>query len=389
MDKTLYFDWAGTSPSDEEILRESLEISMKNWGNPSSVHNLGKEARSVLEDARKKCAETLNVKPEQLYFTSGGTESDHIVLLSVVAKPVKGTVLISNIEHPALREMADSLTKCGFQVKSLPADETGIITPEAVVSSLTDNTLLICIMAVNNETGVIQPLKEITTAVKAATKGKRCPKIHADCVQASGKIPLDIKNWDIDSAAFSAHKICGPRGIGLLYLKDKVEPFLKGGGQENGIRSGTENLFGAVAFSKVLEKYLIRKENETATKKFEEQKIDTEWFINELSKISSCTVLPKSRLSNMEKFSPYVVQAAFNNIPGQVMLRALNAKNICISTGSACSAKKASRPVLEAMHIDSKLRETAVRFSFGPGTTRAEMETLLEAVKEVAGTFNK
>ncbi|MCQ2577366.1 MAG: cysteine desulfurase [Treponema sp.] len=389
MDKTLYFDWAGTSPSDEEILRESLEISMKNWGNPSSVHNLGKEARSVLEDARKKCAETLNVKPEQLYFTSGGTESDHIVLLSVAAKPVKGTVLISNIEHPALREMADSLTKCGFQVKSLPADETGIITPEAVVSSLTDNTLLICIMAVNNETGVIQPLKEITAAVKAATKGKRCPKIHADCVQATGKIPLDIKNWDIDSAAFSAHKICGPRGIGLLYLKDKVEPFLKGGGQENGIRSGTENLFGAVAFSKVLEKYLIRKENETATKKFEEQKIDTEWFINELSKISSCTVLPKSRLSNMEKFSPYVVQAAFNNIPGQVMLRALNAKNICISTGSACSAKKASRPVLEAMHIDSKLRETAVRFSFGPGTTRAEMETLLEAVKEVAGTFNK
>lgn len=389
MDKTLYFDWAGTSPSDEEILRESLEISMKNWGNPSSVHNLGKEARSVLEDARKKCAETLNVKPEQLYFTSGGTESDHIVLLSVAAKPVKGTVLISNIEHPALREMADSLTKCGFQVKSLPADETGIITPEAVVSSLTDNTLLICIMAVNNETGVIQPLKEITAAVKAATKGKRCPKIHADCVQASGKIPLDIKNWDIDSAAFSAHKICGPRGIGLLYLKDKVEPFLKGGGQENGIRSGTENLFGAVAFSKVLEKYLIRKENETATKKYEEQKIDTEWFINELSKISSCTVLPKSRLSNMEKFSPYVVQAAFNNIPGQVMLRALNAKNICISTGSACSAKKASRPVLEAMHIDSKLRETAVRFSFGPGTTRAEMETLLEAVKEVAGTFNK
>lgn len=389
MDKPLYFDWAGTSPSDEEILRESLEISMKYWGNPSSVHNLGKEARCILEEARAKCASVLDVKPEQLYFTSGGTESDHIVLLSVAAKPVKGTVLISNIEHPALREMADSLTKCGFQVKSLLADENGIITPETVVSSLTDNTLLICIMAVNNETGVIQPLKEISSAVKEATKGKRRPKIHADCVQASGKIPLGIKDWDIDSAAFSAHKICGPRGIGLLYLKDKVEPFLKGGGQENGIRSGTENLFGAVAFSKVLEKYLIRKENETAVNKFEEQKINTAWFINELSKISCCTVLPKTRLSNQEKFSPYVVQAAFNNIPGQVMLRALNAKNICISTGSACSAKKANRPVLEAMHIDSKLRETAVRFSFGPGTTREEMETLVEAVKEVAGTFNK
>jgi len=389
MDKPLYFDWAGTSPADQEILRESLEISMKNWGNPSSVHNLGKEAKVVLEEARSKCAAALNVKADQLYFTSGGTESDHIVLLSVAAKPVKGTVLISNIEHPALREMADSLTKCGFTVKSLPADETGIITPEAVVSSLTDNTLLICIMAVNNETGVIQPLKEISAAVKEATKGKRRPKIHADCVQASGKIPLDIKDWDIDSAAFSAHKICGPRGIGLLYLEDKIEPFLKGGGQENGIRSGTENLFGAVAFSKVLEKYLIRKENETATKKYEEQKKNTSWFIGELSKINCCTVLPKTRLSNQEKFSPYVVQAAFDNIPGQVMLRALNAKNICISTGSACSAKKASRPVLEAMHIDSKLRETAVRFSFGPGTTLSEMETLLEAVKEVAGTFNK
>ena len=245
-----YFDWASTSPADKTILQEALDETVAVWGNPSSIHAAGKEARELLEQARKRCADVLGVKAEKLYFTSGGTESDHIPLLSVLNRPQKGTVLISSIEHPAIREMALEMKKCGMEVISIPSDKDGIITPEAVVKSLTPETVIVCVMAVNNETGAIQPVYEIADAITSATAGKRRPKFHVDCVQAAGKIPFDLSCAGIDSAAFSAHKICGPRGIGLLYMKDAVEPFLKGGGQEKGMRRGKENVFGALAFEK-------------------------------------------------------------------------------------------------------------------------------------------
>ena len=261
-----YFDWASTSPSDNKILQEALEISQSAWANPSSIHAGGKEARTILESSREKCASVLGVKTEQIYFTSGGTESNHIPLLSVLNRPKKGTVLLSSIEHPANREMASSLQKCGWKTVFIPSSSDGIITPESVEKCLSDDTVFVSIMAVNNETGAIQPVYEIAELLKKFYSGKRKPKFHIDCVQAAGKIPLNISADGIDSAAFSAHKISGPRGIGILYLKEPIEPFLKGGGQEKYIRSGTENLFGAVAFSKCLEKYFIRKENSFTNK---------------------------------------------------------------------------------------------------------------------------
>lgn len=383
-----YFDWAATSPSDQSILREALELSLKNWGNPSSTHQPGKEAKKILNQAREKAAEVLGVKAETIYFTSGGTESDHIPLLSVLNKPSKGRVLISSIEHPAVREEAKELQKCGWEVISIPADEKGIITAEAVEKLLTKDTMLVCVMAVNNETGSIQPIYEIADIIKKYAGEGRKPKFHVDCVQAAGKIPLNISYDGIDSAAFSAHKICGPRGIGILYSKEPIDSFLRGGGQENGIRSGTENLFGIIAFAKCLEKYFIRRENQAASQSFEEQKKNTSDFIKELSEIKGCTIIPPARLQNQELFSPYVVQAAFNNIPGNVMLRALDAQGFYISTGSACSSKKQNRPILEAMHVSAQLRESSVRFSFGPLTTKKAMDELLQAVKEINATFN-
>jgi len=379
--KEHYFDWAATSPADEDILKESLEETLKCWGNPSSTHSVGKEARQLFENARQRAAKALGLKPETIYFTSGGTESDQIPLLSVLAKPMKGTVLVSSIEHPAIREQADGLKNCGWQVIQIPADEDGIIRPEAVTSLLTSDTVLVCIMAVNNETGVIQPIYEIADAITKACEGKRRPKFHVDCVQAAGKITLNLGYKGIDSAALSSHKICGPRGIGILYMKDAIEPFLRGGGQEKGIRSGTENVFGAVAFSKCLERY-FNKENPTDAER-------TKSFVEKLSALPGCTIVPPSRLTKPELFSPYVVQAAFSNIPGNVMLRALDSKGFSISTGSACSAKKNQRPVLEAMHVDAKLRENAVRFSFGPHTTDNAVEELLAAVTEVNAQFNR
>ena len=379
--KDHYFDWAATSPADEDILKEALNETLECWGNPSSTHTVGKQARELFEGARERAAKALGVKPETIYFTSGGTESDQIPLMAVLAKPNKGTVLVSSIEHPAIREQAEALKNCGCNVIQIPANADGIITPEAVTSLLTSDTVLVCIMAVNNETGIIQPIYEIADAITKACEGKRRPKFHVDCVQAAGKINLNLSYKGIDSAALSSHKICGPRGIGILYMKDAIEPFLRGGGQEKGLRSGTENVFGAVAFSKCLERYYNKANPSDAER--------TNNFVDKLSALPGCTIVPPSRLEKKDLFSPYVVQAAFKNIPGNVMLRALDSKGFYISTGSACSAKKNKRPVLEAMHVDAKLRENAVRFSFGPPTTDKAVDELLEAVTEVNAQFNK
>ena len=379
--KTHYFDWAATSPADEDILHQAVELSLKDWGNPSSTHQVGKNARTLFESARERAAKALGVPASTVYFTSGGTESDQIPLLAQLAKPAAGTILISSIEHPAVREQALALKKCGWNIVQLASDKNGIITPETVTQALTPDTTLVCIMAVNNETGVIQPIYEIADAITKWSSGKRKPKLHVDCVQAAGKIQLNLAHPGIDSAALSSHKICGPRGIGILYVKDQFDVFLRGGGQEKGMRSGTENVLGAVAFSLALERY-YNKDNS-------QQQTVTDDFVKKLAALKGCTIIPPGRLESPELFSPYVVQAAFDHIPGNVMLRALDSKGFYISTGSACSSKKNKRPVLEAMHITPQLSENAVRFSFGPHTTAQAIGELLCAIEEVNKQFNK
>lgn len=386
----LYFDWAATAIPDQDILQEALKESLDAWANPSSVHAAGKEARDALEKARDACAKVLGCQAKQIFFTSGGTESDHIPLLSILNRPEKGNVAVSSIEHPALREMAEELKKVGIECKLIPADKNGFITPEAVLQTVDAKTLFVSVMSVNNETGAVQPIQKIAAALEEQYKGKRKPRFHVDCVQALGKIPIDfLDEPGIDSAAFSAHKICGPRGIGILYLKKEEEIFLRGGGQEGGVRSGTENLFGALAFAKCLERHAISVGKPESAARFEEQKAWTADFIKELLAIKGCEIIPAARgVLSQENFSPWVVQASFQKIPGQVMLRALDAKGICVSTGSACSSKKATRPILEAMGVPAAQRETSVRFSFGPKTTRQGMQALLDAIKEVCAAFN-
>ena len=379
--KSHYFDWAATNPADEDILKQAVELSLTDWGNPSSTHTVGKNARTLFEQARERAAKALGVPTDTIYFTSGGTESDQIPLLAQLAKPAAGTVLISSIEHPAVREQALALKKCGWKVEQLASDKNGIITPQTVIDSLTSDTTLVCIMAVNNETGVIQPIYEIADAITKWSAGKRKPKLHVDCVQAAGKINLNLAHPGIDSAALSSHKICGPRGIGILYVKDQFDVFLRGGGQEKGMRSGTENVLGAIAFSLALERY-YNKDNS-------QQRQVTDDFVNKLAALKGCTIVPAGRLENPELFSPYVVQASFDHIPGNVMLRALDSKGFYISTGSACSSKKNKRPVLEAMHITPQISENAVRFSFGPHTTAQAIDELFDAVAKVNSQFNK
>ncbi|MBR1405195.1 MAG: cysteine desulfurase [Treponema sp.] len=392
MNSEHYFDWAATAPCDEQILRDSLEIAIQYDGNPSSTHKTGSEARKILEAARENCAKSLGVRANQVFFTSGGTESDHIPLLSVLNSPARtGRIILSAIEHPALREECALLKKLGFDVVSITPDKNGFVSPQSIVENLTSDTLFVTVMAVNNETGCIQPIYEIADALTKASNGKRKPHFHVDCVQAAGKIPLDLRHAGIDSAALSAHKISGPRGIGILYLARPLNSFLVGGGQEQNIRSGTENLFGAVAFSKCLEKFYLNKKNEAAQKRFEEQKAWTRDFLKKLKEIERCRLVPELREDFSEsteaRFSPWVVQAAFIGIPGNVMVRALDAKGFCISTGSACSAKKQSRPILAAMNASREIQDSAVRFSFGAFTTKKAMDELAEAVKEIVSAF--
>lgn len=395
MDAARYFDWAATSPADEDVLRESLEEAMRSWANPSSAHNAGIEARNALESARKRAADAIGVKESQLFFTSGGTESDHIPLLSLLARPgamsQKGRIVVSAIEHPALREQCAAMGRLGFDVKTVAPDRNGFVTAEAIREALTPDTLFVTVMAVNNETGCIQPFEEIADAITEWYGEKRKPHFHVDCVQAAGKIPLDIAHKGIDSAAFSAHKISGPRGIGLLYMAypEKFKGFLVGGGQEKNVRSGTENLFGAIAFAKVLEKHYIRKGADgEAAERLRAQKEMTAHFIEELSKNSAFTPVPERRTESAGEFSPWVVQASFKGIPGNVMVRALDAKGFAISTGSACSAKKQSRPILEAMGSSREVQDTAVRFSFGHLTTEEGMLALAKAVGEICADFS-
>ena len=386
MEKEKYFDYGATSLPDAEILQEALALSLEYSGNPSSVHQEGLKAKNLIDEMRNRCAKVLGVKAENLYFTSGGTESDHIPFLALLNRPNKGSVVISNIEHPAVREIAESLKKTGWKVIVAPCNQMGIVEPETVVSKIQDDTALVSIMTVNNETGAIQPIYEITQAIENHCKGKRKPKFHTDAVQAIGKIPVDLAFKGIDSAAISAHKFSGPRGVGLLYSNYQMESFLKGGGQEKGLRSGTENLFGIIAMTLCLEKYASKSALEENLKS---EKDNVDFFISEILKDKNATLIPEGRSENPENYSPSVVQIAFNNIPGEVMVRTLSSKGFCISTGSACSARKMNRPILKAMGISDEKATNAVRFSFGAYTEKSHMENLIKELTEISSMFNR
>lgn len=391
--RPLYFDWAATAMVEEDIIREAAEIAINHFGNPSSLHFLGSDAKNTLAQVRSDCAKTLQVKSDNLFFTSGGTEANHLPLLSLLQRPAPGTIIISAIEHPAIREQAEMLKHCGWKVLQATPDATGIVPVAAIEKLLTKDTVLVCLMAVNNETGAIQPIYQVADLLNKFAKetGKRRPKLHVDCVQAAGKIPLNLSYPGIDSAAFSAHKIGGPRGIGILYLAQRFESFVRGGGQEQGIRSGTENIAGTWAFSKCLERHFLSEKNTegVAYQRFLQQKAMTSSFITQLKEIKGCRLIPDARGTDPleENFSPWIVQAAFEGIPGEVLVRALSEKSIAISTGSACSSRKLSRPVLEAMGVSKELATNGVRFSFGPRTQQQDLDKLLEALKEIRQFF--
>ena len=388
---SVYLDWAATTPPDPEIIAEASQIAVSAYGNPSSVHTAGKTAASLLAEARERCAKTLGVKSDTIIFTSGGTESDHLPMLSLLQRPVRGSIAISAIEHPAIIEQARMLELLGWKTLVIPVTREGFVTPEAVLATIREDTAYVAVMAVNNETGAIQPVREIAQALLDRCAGKKKPHFHVDAVQAAGKMPLQLSAPGIDSAAISAHKLQGPRGIGLLYVAHRIEPFIRGGGQEGGIRPGTENLAGAVALSRCLEKCGHKKNSCTAESPVSgtppELASGAEsvmaHLVSSLTAIGGVSIIPGTRTPADARFSPYVVQFTNAKLPGEVLVRALSDKGIFISTGSACSSKKKNRPVLQAMHVSPDMQQNAFRISIGNATTTADIDALTQALKSV------
>lgn len=374
-----YFDYAATSPLNEELFFQSYDKFKSAMANPSSTHSQGRRAKNLLEEARCACAEALKVKSCQIVFTSGGTESDHWPFLSLLQRPPgeggkRGSIMVSETEHAAVREQAFVMGKQGFDIITVPPTSEGIITAEAVEKRLRRDTVLVCIHGVNNETGAIQPIAEIGKMLKDVTSGKA--KFHVDAVQAVGKVPF-TPDKNVSSAAISAHKIGGMRGCGILFLQNRQEAFLRGGGQEGGLRSGTENVFSAYNLSLCLKSAMEKWE-----KKFPLQQEILAEFINGLKQLNF-TLIPENREECSHLFSPWILQAASPNLPGQVLVRALSEKGFYISTGSACSSTKEGRYVLKAMNVPPKISLNGVRFSFGYETSAEDVLSLLEALGSI------
>lgn len=382
-----YFDWAASSIPDRKLIREGVELALEVYANPSAAHAAGVLARERLAEARMRAASALCVPPQTLFFTSGATEAAQIMLLSFLNRPGRGNILISAIEHPSVREQAALLSASGWEIRTVYPDRNGLISPEAVCRSADEHTAAVFVMAVNNEIGSIQPLTEIVHALRTRAPSGRRVWVHTDCAQAAGKIPLSLADWGVDSASFSAHKLGGAKGSGLLYAASAFTPFLRGGGQEAGMRSGTENLAGAWTLSRCLETYRLPSDGDYAARAAL-QYAYTQEFIEKLRDIPGCALIPHTRLGNAdEPFSPWIVQASFQALPGEVLTRSLSAEGLYISTGSACSSKKKERPVLAALGIKGPAAQNAVRLSFGHATTKEDMDLLAGAIAETAGRF--
>jgi cysteine desulfurase len=375
-----YFDWAATAPSGDASDADTGDAGkVLPFGNPSSLHAEGRRARDALEDARGRCARALGVKPECLYFSSGGTESNAIVIHALLPRPGAGACLYSASEHPSVRENCRVLERLGKTVGLIPVEADGRVGEDGLRRALEKYPAarFAAIMAVNNETGAINDMAGLSRLLR---QRERPLHLHGDLVQAIGKTPVDIVGWDLDSASISAHKLGGPRGIGILYLKKPLEPLYQGGGQERGIRPGTENTAGAAAMAACLERCMGKDTLEARSRAATER---LACLIRALEAGGRYAPIPQDRRDAADgRFSPYILQAAFDGVPGEVMARALDQAGIAVSTGSACSSAKSERPVLEAMGVDEKRRMEGIRVSQGWTTSDEDIGFLVKAIGE-------
>lgn len=372
----IYFDNAATTIPYDEALRTYQEVASKIIGNPSSLHNLGTKSSRILEASRKQIADLLGVNTDEIVFTSGGTEGDNWVLKGVAfeKEPQGNHIIVSDIDHPAVKESAKWLSQHGFDVSYAPVDERGFVDVAALADLLRPETILVSVMAVNNEIGSIQPI----AAISDVLADKPGITFHVDAVQAIGKVPVaDYLIERVDFASFSGHKFHSVRGVGFIYKKagKRLNPLLTGGGQEDGLRSTTENVAGIAATAKAL-RLTLEKET-VALPRIAKMKA----VIYDALAVYSDVVIFSEKTDD---FAPNILTFGIKGVRGEVIVHAFEEHEIYISTTSACSSK-AGHPAgtLVAMGVPSKLAQSAVRISLDDDNDMSQVEQFLTIFKQI------
>ncbi len=380
--KEIYLDNAATTPVVPPVAEAVMEYIQNDYGNPSSLHRLGIRAEKRIKEAKGTVASFINVDPDDIYFTSGGTEGNNLCIVGYVNKMHKrGKHLITtSIEHPSVLNTFNYLEEKGFEVTYLPVNSQGIIEMEALEESIRPDTLLVSIMHVNNETGAVQPIEKIAQVLKGL---KNKPALHVDGVQSLGKIPLDPLGWGVDLMTFSGHKIHALKGIGFIYKKKgiRLEPLQWGGGQEMGVRAGTENLAGIVSINAAL-KWIG--DNFSQTDRLYRLK---DRLVDSLQK--ACPYVVFNGVTDKSS-APHIISVAVPGLRGEVILHALEDKGIYVSTGSACSSRsKKHSHVLQAMGLDSDIVEGSIRVSLSYTTDEDEIDCFVETFDDIVGILRK
>jgi cysteine desulfurase len=369
--KRVYLDYAATTPTHPKVIEAMLPSFQDVWGNPSSVHACGQEARTAVEEAREKVAGIIGARPDEIFFTSGGTEADNWALKGVVyaCQASDCHIITTPIEHHAILETCKFLEEQGFSVTQVPVDGDGMVDPDDVKKAITPKTVLITIMHANNEVGTIQPIAEIGKIARAAGV-----YFHTDAVQTVGHIPVDVNKMNLDLLSISAHKLYGPKGIGALYIRQgtTIQPFVHGGGQERHSRAGTENVPGIVGFGKALD--LAREEmNEEAHRLV---RLRDRLIKSILEKIDNTCLNghPTKRLPNN-------VNVSFQYVEGEAICLNLDLAGVCVATGSACSSTSMEAShVLTAMGLPPEMARASLRFSFGKWSTEEDVDFVLQTL---------
>lgn len=378
----IYLDHAATTWCYKSVRDIVVRTMMEDYGNPSSMHRKGVEAEAYVKKAREAIARQLKAKDKEIFFTSGGTESNNLALLGAAAANQRRgrRILLSAVEHAAVKEPAKRLKEMGFEVREIPVDSQGVTSLHALEKELTPETILASVMLVNNEVGSVQPMKEIAALVREKAPGAL---LHADAIQALGKFRIYPGRMDIDLLSASGHKIHGPKGVGFLYIREqaKVQPQILGGGQQGGMRSGTDNVPGIAGLGAAVEEVYRNFQEKT-----EHMYRIKEQLTEGLENLEGVVIhgMP------VRQGAPHIVNASFTGIRSEVLLHALEDKGIYVSAGAACSVhKKVKSGTLAAMGVGPKERESAIRFSFCEETSEEEIRLCLQALGELTPMLRK
>ncbi len=376
----IYLDNAATTKMNDKVFEEMIPYLKDNYGNPSSAYKIGRDNKEIIENARKEVAEILNVSPSEIYFTSGGSEADNMALKGIALGNIdKGKhIITSKIEHPAVLDTCKELEREGFEISYIGVNENGIVDLTELENKIRKDTILISIMLANNEIGTIQPIKKISKIAK-----KNNILFHTDSVQAVGNIKIDVQDMNIDALSLSAHKFYGPKGIGVLYLRDgiKFRKYLNGGHQERNRRAGTENVAGIVGLSKAMS--LSYENLEENNKRIIELR---NYFINEIKKN-----IKKIKINgDLENRLPGNINVSFEFVEADNILHELDKRGIYISTGSACTTGSIeSSHVLRAIGLSDGMAHATIRISIGKYNTKEEIDYAIKCIVEIVNNLRK